>query len=256
MIRLAAVGDVHVGVDSVGTLRPGLLEAADAADVLLLAGDLTKGGTPEEADVLAAELAGIETPVVAVLGNHDYHSDVQDEVRRRIEAVGVHVLEGEHHVVDVDGTAVGVVGGKGFAGGFMGASVSAFGEPEMKAFARHAEESASRIGAAARQLQADVTIVLLHYSPVPDTLRGEPVELYPFLGSYLLAQVADEAGADLVVHGHAHRGSAVGITPGGVRVRNVAQPVIQRPFVVFSLPDGRDEPDAEAADRPATGARH
>jgi Icc-related predicted phosphoesterase len=258
VIRVAAVGDVHVGVDSVGSLRRAIAEAEGSADMMLLAGDLTQAGTIAEADVLADELAGSGLPIVAVLGNHDYHSDLQAEVRARIEAVGVRVLEGEHHVVDVGGATVGIIGGKGFAGGFTGASVSAFGEPEMKAFARHAEASARRIGDAGRDLDTDVTIMLLHYAPVPDTLRGEPVELYPFLGSYLLAQAADALGVDLVVHGHAHRGGPLGVTPGGVGVRNVAQPVIGRPFAVFTFPDpgtrGASERPERDDERSADGA--
>ena len=235
MIRVAAVGDVHVGLDSAGMLRPKWSDLPDEADLFLLAGDLTKAGEVEEADVLAAELDGLGLPVVAVLGNHDHHAGRPDEVRAVLTDAGVSVLEGETTRIDVRDTSVGVVGAKGFAGGFEGAMATEFGEEEMKAFVRHTKERADAIDRELELLDADVRIVLMHYSPVRDTLLGEPAEIYAFLGSYLLSEPCDRAGVDLVVHGHAHRGVAVGATPGGVPVRNVAQPVIERPYAVFTF---------------------
>ncbi|WP_345672194.1 metallophosphoesterase family protein, partial [Streptomyces phyllanthi] len=137
------------------------------------------------------------------------------------------------------GVQVGVAGTKGFGGGFAGGSGSEFGEPEMKAFVRHTRGCADGLRRALEQLDEDgcaVRIALTHFSPVPDTLVGEPLEIYPFLGSYLLAEAIDGAGADLAVHGHAHMGTEYGVTSGGVRVRNVAQPVIRRAFAVYRLP--------------------
>jgi Icc-related predicted phosphoesterase len=235
MVRIAAVGDVHVGDDSRGRLGPCLADACACADVLLLAGDLTRAGEPDEATVLVDELAGIELPVIAVLGNHDLHSDRQGEVVEILQDGGIRVLEGEAAVVPIGEATLGVAGVTGFGGGFAGRCGSEFGEPEMKAFVRRTVDAAHRLEAALDSLDTDVTVALLHYSPVTDTLGREPLEIYPFLGSYLLAEAVDRAGADLILHGHAHRGSERGMTAGGIRVRNVAQPVLGAPFRVFEL---------------------
>ena len=233
MIRVAAVGDVHVGIDSAGRLAPRLAGLADHADVFLLAGDLTHRGRPEEAKVLAEELRGVRVPTIAVLGNHDYHSDEQDGVTEVLDEAGIRVLEGDAVVLEIGGRRVGIAGSKGFGGGFAGASASDFGEPEMKAFVGHTKALAGRLERALGGLHTDRRIVLLHYSPVAETLAGEPREIHAFLGSYLLAEAVDRVGADLVLHGHAHRGSRDGTTPGGVPVRNVAAPVIGRAYEVF-----------------------
>jgi len=234
MIRVAAVGDVHVGVDSAGRLAPRLAGLSDHADLFLLAGDLTHRGRPEEAKVLVQELRDLGVPTIAVLGNHDYHTDQQDAVTEVLEDAGIRVLEGEATVVEVGDRRVGIAGTKGFGGGFAGASASDFGEPEMKAFVGHTKSLAGRLERALGGLRGmDRTIVLLHYSPVAETLAGEPREIHAFLGSYLLAEAVDRAGADLAIHGHAHRGSRNGTTPGGVPVRNVAAPVIGRAYEVF-----------------------
>jgi len=153
-------------------------------------------------------------------------------------AAGVVVLEGASVVVDVDGQRVGIAGAKGFGGGFPGASGSDFGEREMKAFMRHSQSVANSLEHALRDVSAqavDVRIALMHYAPIEDTLAGERREIYPFLGSYLLAEAVDRVGADLVVHGHAHGGSERGQTPGGVPVRNVAQPVLRKAYTLFCL---------------------
>ncbi|MFD5143063.1 metallophosphoesterase [Streptomyces sp. NPDC058401] len=241
MIRVAAVGDIHLGPDSRGTLRPAFETLGDCADLLLLAGDLTRHGTAEEARVVAGEVRDLPVPVVAVLGNHDYQSDQQDAVARELTSCGVHVLEGSGLVLDVRGQRVGIAGTKGFCGGFAGRSGSDFGEPEMKAFIRLTQRCAQGLEGALHELAdegCDLRIALTHFSPVPDTLAGEPVEIYPFLGSYLLAEAMDGAGADLAVHGHAHLGTEHGMTAGGVRVRNVAMPVIERAFAVYHLTPG------------------
>jgi Icc-related predicted phosphoesterase len=238
MIRIAAVADLHFGTDSAGTIRPQLDSLEGAADVLLLAGDLTRRGDPEEAVVLADELVGLPIPAVAVLGNHDYHLDLQDRVREAIERAGVRVLEGDAITLEVDDARIGVAGVKGFGGGFAGACGSEFGEREMKAFVSHTRELSERLEAALRSLEADVKVALLHYAPVKDTLAGERLEIFPFLGSYLLAEAVDRAGADLVLHGHAHAGTEKGVTPGGISVRNVALPVIKHAYNVYCF-DGR-----------------
>ncbi len=235
MIRVAAVGDVHVGTDSTGTLRPHLTTLPEEADVLLVAGDLTRCGDPREAAAAAAELGGLGVPVYAVLGNHDHHAGRVEDVRAALEGAGVHVLEGEGAVVAVDGARLGVAGTKGFGGGFAGACGSDFGEEEMKAFVRHTKAVAARLEATLASLEADVRVALMHYAPVKATLLGERLEIYPFLGSYLLGEAVDRAGADLVLHGHAHRGREKGVTPGGIHVRNVAQPVLRRAYAVYEL---------------------
>jgi len=240
VIRVAAVGDVHVGGDSAGLLREQLATVPERADVLLVAGDLTKAGEVEEAEILAAELQGLELQVVAVLGNHDHHADRSEEIAGTLRDVGVVVLEGDAVRVDTPEGSVGVAGVKGFGGGFAGANGTEFGEPEMKAFVRHSRERADALELALRSLRADVRIALTHYAPVRDTLQGEPPELFPFLGSYLLAEAIDRAGCDLAVHGHAHRGTEHGVTAGGVTVRNVAQTVIRQGYAVYTF--GEDEP--------------
>jgi Icc-related predicted phosphoesterase len=238
VIRVAAVGDVHAGTDSAGTLRPHFQQVSERADLLLLAGDLTRHGDPDEAAVLVDEMAHLGVPTFAVLGNHDHHSDCGDQIRELLEDAGVFVLEGEATVVEVNGSSVGVAGSKGFGGGFAGACATDFGEPEMKSFIRHTRHLADRLHDALAGMEADVRIVLLHYSPVEETLRGERLEIYPFLGSYLLAEAIDGVGADLVVHGHAHGGTEKGKTPGGIQVRNVAQPVIKHAYHVYCLGGG------------------
>jgi len=234
-VRVAAVGDVHMDRDVVGRYRAALERLPELADVLLLAGDLTRHGTAEEASCVAAEFGRLAVPVVAVLGNHDYHCDQVDEVTKTLEGAGVVVLEQTSTVLRCGGVRLGVAGAKGFGGGFAGKCTTEFGEPETKAFIRHTRTVSDGLGAALRDLDCDVRIALTHYSPVPDTLAGEPLEIYPFLGSHLLAEAIDSASTALAVHGHAHHGAERGRTPGGVRVRNVAHPVIKQAYSVFQL---------------------
>ncbi|MFE1437240.1 metallophosphoesterase [Streptomyces sp. NPDC058739] len=238
MIRVAAVGDIHMGPDSQGALRPAFETLQEWADVLLLAGDLTRHGTPDEARVVAREIKDLGVPVVAVLGNHDHHDEQPEEVMAILRDGGARVLEGTETVVECARGRIGVAGTKGFGGGFVGRSAGEFGEPVMKEFVRCTRRSAEGLRGALERLgeqDCDVRVALTHFSPVPDTLAGEPLEIYPFLGSYLLAEAIDTAGADLAVHGHAHAGTEHGLTSGGVRVRNVAQPVIGRAFHVYHL---------------------
>ncbi|MBQ0876550.1 metallophosphoesterase [Streptomyces sp. RT42] len=237
-IRVAAVGDIHMGPDSEGLLRPAFETLPECADLLLLAGDLTRHGTPDEARVVAREVRDLSVPVVAVLGNHDHHDERPEEVTGILREAGVTVLEGEGTVVECAGGRVGIAGTKGFGGGFVGRSAGEFGEPVMKEFVRTTRRSADRLHTALKELDEEgctARVALTHFSPVADTLAGEPPEIHPFLGSYLLAEAIDTAGADLAVHGHAHLGTEHGMTAGGVRVRNVAQPVIRRAFNVYRL---------------------
>jgi len=234
VIRVAAVGDLHVGDEcAVAVPMAELAHVAEDADVLLLAGDLTKCGSHAEAACLARTIAAVGVPVLGVLGNHDYQSDEAPAVAAVLREAGMHLLEDGPRVVDVRGARIGIAGSKGFGGGFLGACGSDFGEPEMKAFIRTTQTLAAKLERDLAGLDADVRIAVLHYSPIPETLQGERLEIYPFLGSYLLAEAIDRAGADLVVHGHAHGGTERGVTPGGVPVRNVAQPVLKRAYAVY-----------------------
>jgi len=235
VIRIAAVADVHMDQDVVGRFRPALEQLPEKADVLLLGGDLTRHGSVSEARCVAREFGGLGVPVIAVLGNHDYHCDQVDQVIDVISQVGIQVLERTGTILEINDLRLGVAGAKGFGGGFAGRCASEFGEPETKAFIRHTRVVSERLGEVLRGLDCDVRVALTHYSPVPDTLVGEPLEIYPFLGSHLLAQAIDSADTSLAVHGHAHLGSERGMTPGGVRVRNVAHPVIKQAYSVFQL---------------------
>lgn len=235
MIRIAATADVHAGVDSRGLLCPHFQHVDEHADVLVLAGDLTKCGTADEARVLADELRDVPVPIVAVLGNHDYHADEPDKITAVLEERGVTVLEGNATTLRLGNTRVGFAGAKGFGGGFRGAMASEFGEPEMKAFVRHTKVVAQALHDALTSLDTDIRVAITHYAPVEETLCGERREIYAFLGSYLLAEAVDGAGANLLVHGHAHAGSERGVTPGGVPVRNVAQPVLRAAYKVYTV---------------------
>jgi len=234
-VRIAAVGDVHAADDLVESYRDAFRGVDDRADVLLLAGDLTRNGGVDEAHSLARILEAAHLPVVAVLGNHDYHQGAEAVITSVLSDAGVTILEGTTCTIDVGNTSVGIAGVKGFGGGFVGACASDYGEAEMKAFVRHTKAVADDLASALGSLSSDSRIALLHYSPVAETLRGEALEIYPFLGSYLLAEAVDRTGADLVLHGHAHGGSPRGRTAGGIPVRNVAQPVIRRAYELFCL---------------------
>jgi len=234
-MRLAAVADVHIGRDSRDRVRPAVAQLSAQADALLIAGDLTQHGDPEEARYLAEGLADVSIPMVAVLGNHDYHRDQQDAIRHIMEGVGVRVLENESVVLTIGGKRLGVAGAKGFGGGFAGACCSDFGEPEMKAFIRTTKRTAERLEQVLKTLDCDVRIALTHYAPIEGTLMGERLEIFPFLGSYLLGEAIDRGRCQLALHGHAHRGRERGVTPGGIPVRNVARPVIQHAYRVYVI---------------------
>ena len=245
MIRIAAMADVHFGVDAVGTLRPHVAKLSEQADLLLIAGDLTRLGTPDEAALFLDEIADTGVPTFTVLGNHDHHANRTDEIAAVVRERGVQLLEGEGTTIDVSGACIGIAGVKGFGGGFVGACASDFGEPEMKAFVRHSKERAGTLETALQNLRCDLKIALLHYSPVPETLQGERLEIFPFLGSYLLAEAVDRAGANLVIHAHAHAGHEKGQTPGGIPVRNVAQSVIRRAYALYYFDNVGGAPMAE-----------
>jgi Icc-related predicted phosphoesterase len=237
-MRFAAVGDLHVTKNSAGSLRGLFQQANEAADVLLLCGDLTDYGTAEEAHVLADELGAATIPVVAVLGNHDYESGAQQAVRDILTHAGVRVLDGE--ACEIDG--VGIAGVKGFAGGFGRGSLGAWGESAIKLFVQEALHEAMKLESALAKLRTPRRIAILHYSPIAGTVEGEPVEIYPFLGSSRLEEPLLRYPVDAVFHGHAHRGALEAKTINGMPVYNVAKPLLQRtrpdqpPFRVIELP--------------------
>jgi Icc-related predicted phosphoesterase len=235
LIRIAAIADVHFSETTRNSLREYWNKLHECADLFLIGGDLTTHGGPDQAAVLAAELEHVKVPTVAVLGNHDYHSNQAADVRKELEGVGVTVLEQDSTTMGIAGQSVGIAGTCGFGGGFAGACGSDFGEPQMKAFIRYTQSLAHALETSLKELKTDFRIALLHYSPIKETIAGERLEIYPFLGSYLLAEAIDRAGADLAIHGHAHHGQEKGVTPGGAPVRNVALPVLRRPYAIYTL---------------------
>lgn len=247
MIRIAAAGDVHFDRKSHNRLSQHFGGLEDKADVFLLAGDLTQTGHPEEMKVLAEDLKKCPIPIIAVLGNHDYHVDQVETVTQILKEAGVTVLEGTSTILNIGEYKVGIAGAKGFGGGFVGACGSDFGEPEMKAFMRHSKNHARHLENTIKEMDVDYKIVLLHYSPTAQTLAGEKKEIYPFLGSYYLAEAVDYGKADICFHGHAHAGVERGETPGGCPVRNVAQPVIRHAFNIYTLERSQRQHDHEVA---------
>jgi Icc-related predicted phosphoesterase len=237
-VRIAAVGDLHCTKTSLGAFHPMLEQAAAGADVLLLAGDLTDNGMPDEARVLVKELTPVHVPIVAVLGNHDFECGKTDEVRQILVDAGVTVLDGE--ACEVHG--IGIAGVKGFCGGFGQRALGAWGEDSIKHFVREAVDEALKLETALARVRTLPSVALLHYSPVQGTVEGEPLEIYPFLGSSRLEEPINIYRVSLVVHSHAHQGRAEGTTSTGVPVYNVSMPVLARtfgnapPFRVLEIP--------------------
>lgn len=237
-VRVAAAGDLHCGKSSAGAFQPLFAAISEAADLLLLAGDLTDYGQPDEARILAKELAALHIPAAAVLGNHDYESGREQDVRQILADVGVSVLDGD--AVELQG--IGVAGVKGFAGGFGQHALGPWGESVIKQFAHEAVNEALKLESALARLRTPHLVALLHYTPVVDTAIGEPAEILPFVGSSRLEEPISRYPVSLVVHGHAHRGQLEGRTRSGVPVYNVSAPLLLRqfperlPFRVFDLP--------------------
>ena len=234
-MRIAAAGDVHCSPERRGEIEASFERIAGEADLVLLAGDLTTQGEPEEAAVLAEACRELAIPVIAVLGNHDWHADRCDEVVAVLEGAGVTVLSRAWTVCELDGTQVGIVGTKGFVGGFPDSALPDFGEPVLR---RVYAETSAEVTALERGLEevagCPLRVVLLHYSPTSTTLEGEPRGIYAFLGSDRLARPIAEHTPDLVLHGHGHAGTFEGFI-GKVAVFNVARPVIGSGFRIFEL---------------------
>lgn len=229
-MRIAATADLHDGI------REMMSRVRGEADLLVLAGDLTNYGRPPEMESLLNALVRLRVATVAVLGNHDYESGQEQELIRLMSGEGIKVLDGTAYERD----GVGFAGTKGFPGGFGRGVLTAFGEPEVKAFVQAAINETMKLERALSLLRTPKRVVVLHYAPVADTVRGEPMDIYPYLGSSRMGEVVDRHGANLVLHGHAHRGALEGKTTAGVPVHNVALTLLQqqnpsRAFLVFDV---------------------
>ncbi len=240
-VRVAALGDLHCTKSSAGALQTVFAHVSESADVLLLAGDLTDYGLPDEARVLARELTAVRIPIVAVLGNHDFESDKSDEVRHVLVDAGVTMLDGD--ACEIHG--IGIAGARGFGGGFGPRALGLWGEPVTKQFVREAVDEALKLEAALARLRTTELVALLHYSPIQQTVEGEPPEIYPFLGSSRLEEPLTRYPVTLVVHAHVHSGQLEGQTKNGTPVYNVSMPLLARmfedrpPFRVFNLPESK-----------------
>jgi len=224
VVRIAAMSDIHYGKTTQGKLHNVFMELNEKADVLAICGDLTDYGLPEEAKVLAKDLAAVRVPVVAVLGNHDYESGQEEELVKILSDAGVRVLDGD----SVEFHGVGFAGVRGFCGGFGRGALGAWGERAIKQFVHEAIEEALKLENALAKLKTDRRIALLHYAPVRQTVEGEPVEIFAFLGSSRLEEPLSRYPVDAVFHGHAHRGTYHDRTDRDVPVYNVAWPLLRR----------------------------
>ena len=226
-LRIAAVADIHVKKSSAGAMQPLFSQITDAADVLLLCGDLTDYGTGDEAKVLAKEItSALRIPAIAVLGNHDYESNHEQEVVQILTDAGVVVLDGDSYELH----GVGFAGVKGFGGGFGRRSLGAWGEKMIKDFVHETINESLKLEAALARLRTPQKIAVLHYSPIQATVTGEPPEIVAFLGSSRLEEPLDRYRVTAVFHGHAHRGAPEGRTKAGAPVYNVALPVLANAY--------------------------
>lgn len=253
-LRIAAIGDLHVSRHSQGAFQPLFTHITTNADVLVLCGDFTDYGLPDEARILARELtAGVKIPVVAVLGNHDFEGGKQGEIREILADAGVAVLDGE--ATEIEG--VGFAGVKGFCGGFGRGALGPWGEQSIKRFVQEAVDESMKLEAALARLRTERRIALMHYAPIRATVEGEPPEIFPYLGSSRLEEPINRYRVTAVFHGHAHRGAPEGRTSTGIPVYNVAMPLLARlnpdrpPYLVVELPLRADA--ARSVSEPPTG---
>jgi Icc-related predicted phosphoesterase len=242
-IRIAAAGDVHFGGEQDRERALAAFEGlAGRADLVLLAGDLTTHGEPEQAMVVADACRGLDVPVLAVLGNHDWHAGRRDEVAAALAEGGIVVLDRSHHLLELCGAQVGVVGTKGFVGGFPGSHIPDFGEPLLRRVYAEGMEEVAALDAGLRAVaMCPFRIVLMHYAPTAETLEGERRDIWAFLGSDRLAVPIREHNPDLVLHGHAHAGTFEGRV-GEVPVYNVSVPVMGEDWWVFEMTGDRRAP--------------
>jgi len=249
VLRLAAVSDIHYSRTAQGSLGPLFSQIAESADVLLLGGDLTDYGLAEEARILAKDLAPVKIPVVAVLGNHDFESGEEGDIAQVLTDVGVHMLDGDSW----EYRGVGFAGVRGFCGGFGRGALGPWGEQIIKGFVNEAVQEALKLESALARLSTDRRIVLLHYAPIRETVEGESVEIFPFLGSSRLEEPISRFDVTAVFHGHAHRGAPEGKTARGIPVYNVAYPVLKAaypdrpPFRLFEVHTDSEDPSGVTA---------
>jgi Icc-related predicted phosphoesterase len=239
MVRVAAVGDLHCTKTSVDRFRRIFSDISEQADILVLCGDLTDYGLPEEAHVLIKELApALKIPVIGVLGNHDFESGRQDEVKKILIDAGIQILDGEAREIH----GVGFVGVKGFCGGFSRFALQPWGEAGIKRFVQEAVEESLKLESALAKLRVPQKIAILHYSPSASTVVGEPVEIFPFLGSSRLEEPLNRYGVHSIFHGHAHYGTLEGRSQQGAPIYNVAMPLLIKsfpekpPFRIVNIP--------------------
>jgi Icc-related predicted phosphoesterase len=235
-MRIAATADLHFSPQSYDRFREPLSHVRDEADVLVIAGDLTNYGKVEEMHSLLNGLVRLRLPIVAVLGNHDYESGQEQELIKMMISEGIKVLDGSSYERD----GVGFAGTKGFLGGFGRGVLTAFGEKEVKAFVQASLDEAMKLERALTMLRTPKIVIVTHYAPISETVHGEPLEIWPYLGSSRLAEVIDRHQAVLAVHGHAHHGQLDGKTVGGVPVHNVAVSLLMaqqppKPYRVFEV---------------------
>jgi Icc-related predicted phosphoesterase len=235
-MRVAAIGDLHVQETDEAPYRDMFVEISSHADVLLLCGDLTNFGKTREAEILADDIKSCAVPVLGVLGNHDYECGQPEKVAEILCEGGMTLLDEQAHEID----GVGFAGVKGFLGGYGRGELAPFGEPIVKAFVDEAQKEARKLENALRTIRTDRSVAVLHYSPVPDTLDGEPAEIFQYLGSQRLAEPIDRFDhVKAVVHGHAHHGTYEGRTPLGKPVYNCAQFVVRpkfgRPYALIEV---------------------
>ena len=258
-VRIAAMSDVHYGKASSGALTSVFREAADRADVLVLCGDLTDFGLPEEVRLLAKDLTtSVNIPIVAVLGNHDFESGMQDELTRILSESGVHMLDGDS--VEVHG--IGFAGIRGFCGGFGRGALGAWGEKIIKDFVHETVQESLKLESALARLRTEQRIAIIHYAPIRETVEGEPLEIYPFLGSSRMEEPLARYQVTAVFHGHAHKGKPEGATSVGIPVYNVALPLLKEtypdrpPFRILEVPRVRaKEPEHDITERRHPGGR-
>jgi Icc-related predicted phosphoesterase len=262
VVRIAAVGDIHCGEKDGGLYREQFAKVNDEADILLLAGDLTRRGTLAETEVVIRELQDVRIPILAVLGNHDHESGTPEIVRDGLRGRGVHLLEEAPFELNEH---VGFAGAKGYMGGFGRYTLTAFGEQDTKTFVGRTLEEVQALEYSLRRLSTPIRVVLLHYAPILDTVVGEPEPILPFLGNDRLVEPIDRFEAAVAFHGHAHHGTFAGRTPGGVPVFNVSMVRVREDtdaelYYVheIELPEGagaaEPEPGVEVPDARETAA--
>lgn len=237
-LRIAAVGDLHYSRQSKGAARDLFTQASEQADVLVLCGDLTDYGLPEEAHALAEDIHGAcRIPAIGVFGNHDYESGKLEELRTILEGAGVRILDGDCTEVG----DVGFVGVCGFGGGFGARMLNGWGEPAIKNFVQEAVDQALRLERGLARLTTSRKVALLHYAPIRATVAGEDPEIFAFLGSTRLEGPLNRFEVNVVFHGHAHGGAPTGATSSGIPVHNVSMAVRKRaepdkpPFLLYTV---------------------